>query len=606
MKNETEFQKAMSAAFGDNPVAPVMTYHPRMDIPNTTLGEVMITNTIAKSLGQQPKWIPYTYDIGAAKGKDWEKSAIAAYYENQVINIISPIHAGNNPVCAVKGYTAKNVKEFLPKVSTAFTTSLKAFNLQVDNIQLGHPLFHMKHEKQNAEIKTQFAHGLTVIQKGLEKSMAEINFSGQMTQFNCHMSQQLLGIDVDARPMDQILADDDGLINAILDNYEETQGIDGALLKVCIDNERIVVSKKGDTFLAADKEFSKDDIVKQVKNKTATISGEMFFASLNYLGHKSTICSDRSKPYYDQMHTQAAKISHVWGKPFDMKYVVYSTSIQGDAMNLSQTTSVMHVMDRIAPRSILVNGSFKPAEDTVAHLSLIGGVEAVPEEFSDLIPENSKQRRSVRNEFQLQLADVEDKLLRLAATKKLADEKALEPVAVTDPVMQENNGMQKLNETTVQAVEEKNPPFTEQEMKVLGKRFKCSMNDFGYMKKCLEDARLPFIAKSNQMKDYAALDQVFLGGTVGNDVNNGMVHRSVRFPSAFHFILSGKKIVEPEFEFTTANSSQYCLGTIASALPQGVTAEYQDAQEMFDDFFDPAKLPFDGMKKIKKQADCTV
>lgn len=557
-------------AFGPNPFSAVTTFHPRLDIPFGAISEIHVANAIASQFGQKPQWVPYTYDIGFGKNETREKSAVAAYYENSMINMLSANEVGSKPVSAVKGFTPKHLQTFIRQMSDTFKMSFKTFSQQIDELKLGHPLFHMKNAQEMDKVKIGFEQSLKFLQQGLENQIGAGSFSDQLIGFNRHVSKQLIGADMDTTAIDHILAENDDLLDVILDNYEETQEIVPHQVKLLLDNERMPLVKKGQNFHAGDKTFNKENVVQLIKHKKATVNGELFLSVLNFMDHRVTLGGVVTDSYYKEMFPKAEQISAVWGKPFNLKYVLNSHVMnQGNPLNLLQTAATLKVMDTVATRNILSSNSFMPVEHVVEHLTFLGGRNAVPSQFLDKIMKEPGQFAADKKQSQIDQIDLQ--LAQLAQTelsdKELKDH--LKKLKLAHPSNENKNHNMDIDQ--------------------IGRYIE------GYRRRALEDDRSKQCSQLNTLNSDIALEQIFLGGTVDDKSANGVVHRSSRFPSAIQFVMSGSEITQPELFLNTNSRSKYCIGTIEAETQAGLASSYSGS-DIMNGLLHPGNLPFQMLK----------
>lgn len=561
MDHNSEFRTSIAEAFASYGItkSPVTTYHPRLDIPNSAAGEIFVTSQMAQALGQDPTWVPYTYDFAYSKGAANDRAAVHVYFENNAFPVLSSSRVGAMPVSALDGFKAGDIKSLASNIDRQFQDSMTHFQQQIASVRLGHPLFHMKGKQSIQGMKASFKQSLSKMQEKWNGVVAEKSLSDQFIKLNCAMSEEFLGIKMDSQPIDHILSNNDELVENILSNYAKTQDQVEPSLKVLVGEERRPITDKDGTFNDGHRDYTKDELKNLIKDKKITISGELFLAALNFLGHQATVGGSKTASYYGGMFAKAQAISESWDHPFTMKYILYDgVNVQDNFLNVIQTASTLNVVNDIAERTMQLNGSFNPKADIAQDLVYTAGIKAVPAEFAGFV----KNIPAGENALQ----------------------KNEESWKATNQLINDMNA-NKMPEDAVLAD--------------LAKKYKCPQDDAGYIRKSLENDRTRQIDYLNTLRSRSYLQSVFLGGTVNGNYQNGVMHRSARFPTVCQFmLLEAQNVTTPKLVLTDKNKSEYCVGTIMQETKEtGLNADvYDNAFNMFQDMFKPAKLPFSMLK----------
>lgn len=111
-QHKEAFKDSLASALNDQDLnkrlyAPVMTFHPKIDLLDPDLAEIHASAWIAEACGQVTKFIPYTYDLGFRSGQDRILSPVSVQYENESTNMLSDNRVGKNPLCLIEGFNKK-------------------------------------------------------------------------------------------------------------------------------------------------------------------------------------------------------------------------------------------------------------------------------------------------------------------------------------------------------------------------------------------------------------------------------------------------------------------------------------------------------------------
>jgi hypothetical protein len=533
--------------------SPIITFHPKLDILNSNIGEVLLAEYISKSYGVKPLWVPYTFDTGFKSGVDKNKAPLGVYFENELISLISPNKTGNRPLCLSKRFNQDNIKRFIKEIKKAFSKSLSIYKTQIDEIKFGHLLFYLKQPKKLNELSTEFNNSLNDLTEILNDATKFNRLSDQLI----HTTLQLFEknrISIDAMPIDRILAEDNSLIDLILSNYPETYSLIGDNIKVINDKYGRVPLRFENNVFIADKELSSKELKEKFQRREATISGDLFFAILNHYGFQTTLGGKRTINYYDALFEKAEQIASAWGEQFNLKYLHHDTQGHPFKYNIKETAAVLRILDKTASRNLLVNGKFEIPKDIADHLAFLSGIEQVPEQFRNSEFFSGKSALEKKMESLQYVIDQ----LRLIGT---------------------NDNSEKLKE--------------------LAKKVSCKITDKGYLQRVLEEKKESLEQYISSILKDVELEQAFLGGTINGTYKDGVVAHSHRHPGLISLILLGESITPLTnfyFDEQKSNSNPYCLSSIKSPRQElDVSRTYSNPKELEKRLLAPKLLP----KKIR-------